>query len=167
MSKLTISEAVRLTGISESTLRRAIKSGKVSAPKDDKGHRRIDVAELERVYDLQPPPDNQPAVAAHQQMITLLEGQVADLKDLLDQATDREKVAQQEKAQLLELLTAEKEEKRALMPPPKAADDVANEVSVSSAEEPVTESVSVAISEVVEKRLPRLQWVRRLFEQRS
>ena len=44
-------------------------------------------------------------------IIALLEGQVQDLKDQLDTAT-------QEKAQLLDLLSAEKEEKRALMPPP-------------------------------------------------
>ena len=44
-------------------------------------------------------------------IVALLEGQVQDLKDQLDTAT-------QEKAQLLDLLSAEKEEKRALMPPP-------------------------------------------------
>ena len=42
-------------------------------------------------------------------IIALLEGQVQDLKEQLDTATA-------EKAQLLELLSAEKEEKRALMP---------------------------------------------------
>ena len=43
-------------------------------------------------------------------IIALLEGQVQDLKEQLDTVTA-------EKAQLLELLSAEKEEKRALMPP--------------------------------------------------
>ena len=43
-------------------------------------------------------------------IIALLEGQVQDLKEQLDTATA-------EKAQLLDLLAAEKEEKRALMPP--------------------------------------------------
>ena len=42
-------------------------------------------------------------------VIALLEGQVQDLKEQLDTAIA-------EKAQLLELLSAEKEEKRALMP---------------------------------------------------
>ena len=35
MAKVTISEAVGLTGVSESTIRRDIKSGKVSSEKDD------------------------------------------------------------------------------------------------------------------------------------
>ena len=61
MAKVTISEAVGLTGISESTIRRDIKSGKVSSEKDEKGHRRIDIAELQRVYDLTPPPDRDKA----------------------------------------------------------------------------------------------------------
>ena len=43
-------------------------------------------------------------------IVALLEGQVQDLKAQLDSATE-------EKAVLLKLLTAEKEEKRALMPP--------------------------------------------------
>ena len=43
-------------------------------------------------------------------IIALLEGQVQNLKEQLDTATA-------EKAQLLELLSAEKEEKKALMPP--------------------------------------------------
>jgi uncharacterized protein (DUF3084 family) len=43
-------------------------------------------------------------------IIALLEGQVQDLKEQLDTATA-------EKAQLLELLSAEKKEKKALMPP--------------------------------------------------
>ena len=47
MAQITISEAVGITGVSESTIRRDIKNGKVSSEKDDKGHRRIDTAELD------------------------------------------------------------------------------------------------------------------------
>ena len=50
MAKITISEAVDLTGVSESTIRRDIKSGKVSSEKDPQGRRRIDVSELTRAY---------------------------------------------------------------------------------------------------------------------
>ena len=39
-----------MTGKSESTLRRDVKKGKVSAVRDDRGHMRFDVAELQRVY---------------------------------------------------------------------------------------------------------------------
>ena len=116
-SKVTISEAVGLTGVSESTIRRDIKSGKVSSEKDDKGHRRIDIAELQRVYKVAHPPDRQMTSPEHQQMIGLLTNQVADLKAQLSQASERETALQNEKSKLVDLLSAEKEEKRALLPP--------------------------------------------------
>ena len=51
MSKLTITEAVKILPVSESTLRRDLKSGKVSYETDQKGRKQIDVSELERVYE--------------------------------------------------------------------------------------------------------------------
>ena len=59
----------------------------------------------ESVRDSQVNTDDTPKIVA------LLEAQVQDLKAQLDTATE-------EKAELLKLLSAEKEEKRALMPPP-------------------------------------------------
>ena len=103
MAKVTISEAVGLTGISESTIRRDIKSGKVSSEKDEKGHRRIDIAELQRVYDLTPPPDRDKEEPESQQIIGLLENQIADLRSQLEQATDREMALIAEKSRLLDL----------------------------------------------------------------
>ncbi|MCY4568957.1 MAG: hypothetical protein OXD49_11680 [Candidatus Poribacteria bacterium] len=117
MAKITISEAVGLTGVSESTIRRDIKSGTVSSEKDEKGHRRIDTAELHRVYDVTPPPDSQKAEPESQQIIGLLENQIADLKAQLSQVSDREASLIDERSRLLDLLSAEKDEKRALMPP--------------------------------------------------
>ncbi len=111
-TKITISEAVGLTGVSESTIRRDIKSGKISSEKDAKGHRRIDIAELQRVYNFKPPVDDR------QKMIALLENQITDLKKQLQLSNERETTLQSEKSKLLDLLTAEKSEKRALMPPP-------------------------------------------------
>lgn len=49
-TKLTIKEAVEIIPVSESSLRRDIKNGKVSSEKDLQGRRRIDVSELTRVY---------------------------------------------------------------------------------------------------------------------
>ena len=118
MAKITISEAVGMAGVSESTIRRDIKSGKVSSEKDDKGQRRIDIAELQRVYDLTPPPDTQKAEPHSQKILMLMENQITDLKAQLAQASDRETSLIDEKSKLLDLLSAEKEEKRALMPPP-------------------------------------------------
>ena len=121
-TKLTIKEAVEVIPVSESSLRRDIKSGKVSSEKDLQGRRRIDASELVRVYGelktINEEPTQSDESARESQVntddtpkiIALLEGQVQDLKEQLDTATA-------EKAQLLELLSAEKEEKRALMPP--------------------------------------------------
>ena len=117
MAKITISEAVGMTGVSESTIRRDIKSGKVSSEKDEKGHRRIDIAELQRVYDVTQPPDSQTTAPDSQKVITVLENQVADLKKQLELSNDRETALIDEKAKLLDLLSAEKAEKKALMPP--------------------------------------------------
>ena len=121
-TKLTIKEAVEVIPVSESSLRRDIKSGKVSSEKDLQGRRRIDASELTRVYGElktinEEPTQSDESVRDSQvntddtpKIIALLEGQVQDLKAQLDTATA-------EKAQLLDLLSAEKEEKRALMPP--------------------------------------------------
>ena len=116
MAKVTISEAVGLTGISESTIRRDIKSGKVSSEKDEKGHRRIDITELQRVYDLTPPPDRNKGEPENQQIIGLLENQIADLRSQLEKTETQLQIATTEKSKLLDLLSAEKDEKRALMP---------------------------------------------------
>ena len=106
-----------MTGVSESTLRRDIKSGKVSSQKDDKGHRRIDIAELQRVYDVKPPPESQTTDVEAQEKIAFLENHVADLQKQLQLSNERETALIDEQSKLLDLLTAEKEEKRALMPP--------------------------------------------------
>jgi hypothetical protein len=47
---LTLGEAARHCGVPKSTLSRAIKSGRLSAGRDDKGSYSIDPAELFRVY---------------------------------------------------------------------------------------------------------------------
>ena len=116
-TKITLSEAVGLTGVSESTIRRDIKSGKVSSQKDDKGHRRIDIAELQRVYSVELPADRQTTSPDSQQIIVLLDNQIADLKQQLALANDREASLISERSKRLDLLSAEKAEKRALMPP--------------------------------------------------
>ena len=50
------------------------------------------------------------------------DNQIADLKAQLEKAEMRETTLIDEKAKLLDLLSAEKEEKRALMPPPEERD---------------------------------------------
>lgn len=50
MTQFTALEASKETGVSKSTITRAIKAGKLSAAKDENGVFRIDAAELFRVY---------------------------------------------------------------------------------------------------------------------
>ena len=52
-----------------------------------------------------------------QKVIAILENQVADLQKQLELSNDRETALINEKSKRLDLLSVEKEEKRALMPP--------------------------------------------------
>lgn len=134
MARLTIKEAVAIAPVSESTLRRDIKSGKVSSEKDDRGRRRIDTAELVRVYGqlthaTQPNDTEMNAVdTPHNgtmnvndtpdtpiedpKIVALLENQIADLRSQLEQSTNRENALITEKTKLLDMLSTEQEKTR-------------------------------------------------------
>ena len=134
MARLTIKEAVAIAPVSESTLRRDIKSGKVSSEKDDRGRRRIDTAELARVYgqlthatqatDTEmtavDTPNNSPVNANdtpdtptdNPKIVSLLENQIADLRSQLEQSTKRENALITEKTKLLDMLSTEQEKTR-------------------------------------------------------
>ena len=85
-----MSQAVAVIPVSESTLRRDLKSGKVSFDTDAKDRKRIDVSELTRVYGhlntarAEPVNDTaeNPSMNGNDndKVIALLEGQVQDLK---------------------------------------------------------------------------------------
>ena len=140
MQKLTITEAVKVIPVSESKLRRDMKAGVVSYEVDEKGKKRFDPSELVRVYgQIDLPETNgqvkesnqQPSETRHDRgrEITLLENQIADLRNQLEQASSQLQIATTEKTKLLDLLSAEKAEKRelkeetrALMPPPEERD---------------------------------------------
>ena len=132
MARLTIKEAVAIAPVSESTLRRDIRSGKVSSEKDDRGRRRIDSAELARVYGQlrQSTDSNDTQMTAvdtpnngsgnvndtpdthidNPKIVAILEGQVQDLKSQLAQATERE-------AKLLDLTDRLQKQNEVLMLP--------------------------------------------------
>ena len=129
MHKVSLQQAVKMTEKSESTLRRAVKSGKVSAERDDRGHLKFDQAELQRAYgelkstgeDAQSTEQgNDNAMTGHDraEILAIKDNQIADLQKQLEKAEMRETALIDEKSKLLDLLSAEKEEKRALMPPP-------------------------------------------------
>ena len=86
----------------------------------------MDVAELERVYGKVRNPDENPQrtdangdghFISTEELVQPYENQIHDLQAQLTQAMDREQTLICEKTKLLDLLSAEKEEKRALMPP--------------------------------------------------
>ena len=116
MSKITFSEAVEIIPVSESTLRRHMRAGKVSSEKDHNRRNLFDTAELARVYgDLKingnPPLSSEPVNEGQMtdnetptKIVALLEGQVQDLKA--------------QNAQLLELSTRLQKQNELLMLPP-------------------------------------------------
>ena len=128
MHKVSLQQAVKMTEKSESTLRRDVKKGKVSAERDERGHLKFDQAELRRVYgELKSTGDdaesveqgNDNAMTGHDraEILAMKDNQIADLQKQLEKAEMRETALIDEKAKLLDLLSAEKDEKRALMPP--------------------------------------------------
>lgn len=128
MSKLTITESVKVIPVSESKLRRDMKAGVVSFEVDEKGKKCFDPSELRRVYgELTLPDENgqvknrsqPPSETGHDQaeIIALKDNQIADLRNQLEKAEVQLQIATAEKTKLLDLLSAEKAEKRALMPP--------------------------------------------------
>jgi hypothetical protein len=55
MTSLSIRDAARQVGVSRSAIFRAIRSGKISAPRKENGDYAIDVSELFRVFEPKPP----------------------------------------------------------------------------------------------------------------
>lgn len=90
MSKVSVSEAVALTGKSEATIRRDIKSGKVSSDKDDRGRRVIDMSEVSRVYGITPPSPDSKKTDNDGRVIAILEARITDLQQQLRLANERE-----------------------------------------------------------------------------
>ena len=116
MPKLTITEAVTRIPVSESTLRRDMRSGKVSFEVDEKGRKFFDVSELTRAYGelIDAEPTNEtyqnPPMEGNDRLIEHLEGQLQDLKAQLTDATA-------EKQQLLELANRLQKQNEVLMLP--------------------------------------------------
>ena len=96
MAQLSLREAAEACGVSKSTILRAIKSGRMSAPRTDDGGYAIDPAELHRVY----PPRNasapertgsvgQDAPPAATGATAVLNAEIVALREMLRRA-DRE-----------------------------------------------------------------------------
>ena len=119
MSNTTLKEAINLTGKSESTLRRDMRSGKVSYSKNETGRLEFDSAELVRVYGQLKPVDTANDTTNDREMngndtpkiIALLENQVTELKSQLENATA-------ERSKLLDLTDRLQKQTELLMLPP-------------------------------------------------
>ena len=97
MQNVSLQQAVKMTGKSESTLRRDVKKGKVSAERDVRGHLKFDQAELMRVYgELKTAGEdaestehgNDKAMTGHDrvEILTIKDNQIADLQKQLEKA---------------------------------------------------------------------------------
>ena len=114
MQNVSLQQAVKMTGKSESTIRRDVKSGKVSAERDRRGHIRFDAAELARVYgELKSTGDDDPsseqgngsAMTGHDsaEIIASKDNTIADLRSQLEKAEQREDTLIAERSKLLDL----------------------------------------------------------------
>ena len=131
MQKVSLQQAVKMTTKSESTIRRAVKSGKLSAERDEHGHLKFDQAELMRVYgelkstgrDAQSTDQgNDQAMTGHdrEREITLLENQIDDLRNQLARTETQLDTATAEKTKLLDLTDRLQKQNETLMLPPPA-----------------------------------------------
>ena len=81
----TLGQAAKETGISKTAIARAIKSGRLSASRNDLGEYRIDPAELFRVYPVTPRVDSDAAHHATPKDYTGLHAQLEALREVLRQ----------------------------------------------------------------------------------
>ena len=125
MPAIGLAEAARLSGRNQSTIHRAMKAGRLSYTKDETGERRIDTAELDRVFRIKNPsqdaaftgngassgndaqsmqskvahePESERVIAAQQVTIDQLDATIRDLRARLDAETE-------ERRKLIAILT--------------------------------------------------------------
>ena len=126
--KIPLSQAENWVFPGRSKIYADAREGILSTEKDPtRGNQKVvDVAELERVYGKVRNPDENPqrtetngdgVYISHEELVQTFENRIHDLQTQLAQASDRETALISEKSKLLDLLAAEKDEKRALMPP--------------------------------------------------
>ncbi len=139
MSKLRVSKAIEMFEVSQSGIYRDMDNGTISFEKDERGKKVIDIAELQRVYELREDGNSQKEKTGengntlHHEMeengkpengavVAVLEQQVEILKEQLADAKSREEKMGTERQKLLDMLSTEQEKTKLLMlpPPPKA-----------------------------------------------
>jgi predicted site-specific integrase-resolvase len=106
MPLVGLSEAARLTGKAHTTIHRAMKAGRLSFTLDDAGERRIDTAELDRVFGLKTA--NGASLEAIASDVHRNATHVREIELLTQQLTDRDATIRD----LRSRLDAEAEERR-------------------------------------------------------
>ena len=128
MQNVSLQTAVKMTGKSESTIRRDVKKGKVSAGRDARGHLQFDVAELQRAYgELKTTGDdaqsteqgNGKAMTGHDsaEILAIKDNQISDLRSQLEKAETQLEIATTEKSKLLDLTDRLQKQNEVLMLP--------------------------------------------------
>ena len=123
--KILLSEAQNWVKAGRSKIYADAHKRVLSTEKDPtRGNKKVvDTAELERVYGMIRNPEENPqrtepdADGLTEKLIQSYENRIVDLQNQLTLVHDRETTLLADKSKLLDLLSAEKEEKRALMPP--------------------------------------------------
>jgi hypothetical protein len=111
---LSLREAAEETGLTKPALLKAIKKGRISAQKNDRGEWEIDPAELFRVYERKEPVSDEsetvngdhrkPVYDSNQPVITLLESQIRGLEADKEDLRTRLNAAEAERARLLSVI---------------------------------------------------------------
>jgi excisionase family DNA binding protein len=119
--KLTLGQAARQAGISKSYLSRLIKSGKISAERQENGEYRIDPSELDRLADIRPHGHDSgnsvsersetPRELVLQREVELLRELLSDKEQTLEDVR-RERDAWRQQAQTLLLTGGQKQPRR-------------------------------------------------------
>ena len=131
-------------------MRRDIRKGKVSATKDESGNIIVDTAELQRVYGQLTLPEVQETDTDSDKIVSLLEEQVAELRQALEQSTEREQ-------ELLDLLKNEQNRTLALSAP----------VDETDTDDPLTQSYEERIQELKTQLEKAEQRENTLIEERN
>ena len=128
MQNVSLQTAVKMTGKSESTIRRDVKKGKVSAGRDARGHLQFDIAELQRAYgELKTTGEDAPsseqsngkAMTGHDsaEILAIKDNQISDLRSQLEKAETQLEIATTEKSKLLDLTDRLQKQNEVLMLP--------------------------------------------------
>lgn len=116
-------EAARLVGRNRSTLHRAMKDGRLSYSLDETGERRVDVAELERVFGARVARSNgaetmrsndsqRREIEVLHRLVAEQEGTIRDLRQRLDASEEDRRAGDEERRRMLTQLTALLDDKR-------------------------------------------------------